>query len=463
LGLELALDPVDPRILEHYRRDDVAREVAEFARGRWLALEGQGEGGRVFVRWWRGRPLAVSSPAEFKALVESFSGAGVRSVYATACVYGRVASKEDVEDAGNVVAATPSWDIDASLEEWEAAVEAAKLIVRFLEERGVKESVYLKWSGEGVHVHVHEGALSRRVLELADPLTAARALVEYTIRKLEGELRALAGKRPVLKVENLMDPKRVFTVPLSVHRRVDKVAVCFKPESLDSFDPSWADLGSFKHDPRWREHREGEADELALDALKALSALQGPLSRVRVEEVERREGAKLGRFQVMALLQAARYYALTGDLEKAKSFGLNRAIFYAWAKHYGPAARPRRGEEKPKPRRPPSPSRAEEVSESEVLGETVYVTKDGWFAMGGVAQKPSDYDRQVARVIDAAVPYEEAWRKALEYVRSFPRSVLEDPQEFYRRVYEPVRDSFLEKVVKREERKAGSTLDLFLG
>lgn len=29
----------------------------------------------------------------------------------------------------------------------------------------------------------------------------------------------------------------------------------------------------------------------------------------------------------MGLLQAARYYLLTGDLEKAKSFGLNRAIF----------------------------------------------------------------------------------------------------------------------------------------
>jgi len=43
----------------------------------------------------------------------------------------------------------------------------------------------------------------------------------------------------------------------------------------------------------------------------------------------------LGRFQVMALLQAARYYKLHGDLEKAKSWGLNRAIFYAWAKHYG--------------------------------------------------------------------------------------------------------------------------------
>lgn len=453
---------MDARILEHYRRDDVAGEIAEFAKGRWLALEGQGEGGKVFVRWWRGKPLAVSSPAEFKALIESFSGAGIRSVYATACVYGKVASREDVEDPGNVVAATPSWDIDASLEEWEAAIEAAKLIVKFLEERGVRESVYLKWSGEGVHVHVHEGALSRRVLELADPLAVARALVEYTIRKLEGELRALTAKWPVLKVENLIDPKRVFTAPLSVHRRVDKVAVCFKPESIDSFDPSWADLGSFKHDPRWREHREGEADGLAIEALKALPALQGPLSRVRVERVEREEGGKLGRFQVMALLQAARYYALTGDLEKAKSFGLNRAVFYAWAKHYGPAARPRRGEGGPKPRRPPSAGRAEEAIESEVLGETVYVTRDGWFAMGGVAQKPSDYDRQVVRAIEAVVPYEEAWRRALDYVKSFPRSVLENPQEFYKRVYEPVRDGFVEKVVKRGERGPGSTLDLFL-
>ncbi|MCD6195448.1 MAG: hypothetical protein J7J82_01515, partial [Staphylothermus sp.] len=38
----------------------------------------------------------------------------------------------------------------------------------------------------------------------------------------------------------------------------------------------------------------------------------------------------------MALLQAARHYIFHKDLDKAKSFGLNRAIFYAWAKYYGP-------------------------------------------------------------------------------------------------------------------------------
>ena len=40
----------------------------------------------------------------------------------------------------------------------------------------------------------------------------------------------------------------------------------------------------------------------------------------------------VGRFQVMALLQAARATALGYPLDEAESFGLNRAIFYAAAK-----------------------------------------------------------------------------------------------------------------------------------
>src|ERR1051326_3125086 len=43
-------------------------------------------------------------------------------------------------------------------------------------------------------------------------------------------------------------------------------------------------------------------------------------------------GVMVGRFQVMALLQAARAKALGYPLDEAESFGLNRAIFYAAAK-----------------------------------------------------------------------------------------------------------------------------------
>ena len=443
---------MDPRIEAHYYRDEVAREIADFSRNRWLALEGEGAEGRVFIRWWRGRPITVSSPHDLKALVRSFRGLNLRSIYATVGIYRRAERREDVEDPGNVVAVTPSWDVDASLEDWEAAVEAARLIVEFLEEHGVTESVYLKWSGEGVHVHIHEGALSAELLARVTPLKAAHAIVEYSLHKLKESLLRLASEHAVLKVENLMEHKRVFTVPLSVHRRVDKVAVCFKPDQLDSFDPSWADLSNFKHDTRWREHREGEADQLALEALRALGGLQ-PSSPVRTRVGAEERRGRLGRFQVMALLQAARYYLLMGDLERAKSFGLNRAIFYAWAKRRGRGARP--GARPPGTRAP-----RKAVKRVKVAGEEVYVSEDGWFVMGGVEQRPADYDRQVASAISGVVPYEEAWRRALEYLRQFPRSVLEDPQEFYRRAYEPVRDEFLDRVLRRRPRS--STLDEFL-
>lgn len=40
----------------------------------------------------------------------------------------------------------------------------------------------------------------------------------------------------------------------------------------------------------------------------------------------------VGRFQVMATLQAARAFVLGMAIDSARSFGLNRAIFYAAAK-----------------------------------------------------------------------------------------------------------------------------------
>ena len=147
----------------------------------------------------------------------------------------------------------------------------------------------------------------------------------------------------------------------------------------------------------------------------------------------------------MALLQAARYYLLTGDLEKAKSFGLNRAIFYAWAKYHGPA----RSAARLVGRAGSRPARGVRLVEVKEVGERVPVSEDGWFSMGGVEQRPEDFDRNVARRFEEiGIPFEEAWRAALEYVSRFPRSVLRDPQRFYKRVYEPVRDAFVEKVLR---------------
>ena len=165
--------------------------------------------------------------------------------------------------------------------------------------------------------------------------------------------------------------------------------------------------------------------------------------------------AGIGRFQVMALLQAARYYLLTGDLEKAKSWGLNRAIFYAWAKYYGPSQQPwkyRLDQLLHKPELVKSKA-GRKCPEGfvEVLGECVQVSSRGWFMMGGQEQTPVDFDRQVKMKVQKVLPWDLVWKTALEYVSKFPRWVLENPQRFYKFVYEPIRDTFFKTLLENKK------------
>ena len=158
------------------------------------------------------------------------------------------------------------------------------------------------------------------------------------------------------------------------------------------------------------------------------------------------------------MLQAARYYLLTGDLEKAKSWGLNRAIFYAWAKHYGPGRRIASQARRYSSGRKIADNELQWV---EVGGERAQVSREGWFVIGGVEQRPEDFDRNIARRFEeAGVPFEKAWQAALKYLRKFPKSVLRDPQRFFHEVYEPIRDRFEELLGQKTRHKSeGSTLD----
>jgi len=318
------------------------------------------------------------------------------------------------------------------------------------------------WSGEGAHVRINEKAFSREILSKYNSLNMAYSIIEYVLRETRDKIEPLARSSGV-KVENLVDIKRVFTIPLSLHRRRDAVAVCFKPSAINSFEAGWVDPGSFKHDPSaWRVFKEGEGDALALEALRRINIMSQVHSRVGLIEssprkvsggVPRAPGGKIGRFQVMGLLQAARYYLLHGDLEKAKSFGLNRAIFYAWAKHYGRGYIPKNAKRlyidivdinTEGSVQSSDKSRVQE----EVLGEGAFVSPRGYFIIGDKEQLPEDYDRNITNKIEGVVPYELAWEAALKYLSRFPRQVLEDPVKFYEKAYEPVRDHFIELVVK---------------
>jgi len=424
---------------KHYLREDVATEIAKFCKGRWVALESLSRRGRrIFHRYWDGeRPLAISSPVDVKKILNKFRYSVPRTFYASANIYRRLEGKEDLK-RDSILYSTPSWDIDGSLNEIDLIKEAAQILVERLRRFGVERSIYLIWSGRGIHLHLNERAISGKFWEI-DPLRISFSIVEYVLREAKDDLMRLCEKSKDperrLKLENIMDVQRVFTAPLSLHRELDLVSVTIHPEKLDEFDLSWADPKNFRYWKDWDRFSEGEADKLAEKALEAVKDENRLSIGIKQRESWGRKTPlrSVGRFQVMALVQAARYYVLKGDLEKAKSFGLNRAIFYAWAKHRGVRGRRIRTTAGRIMER-----REREVVEEHIGDEVAFKSRDGWFMIGGQTQRPIDFDRQVAARFGEA--FEKYWEAAVRYVKSFPREILESQGEFYKRIYLPIRD-----------------------
>jgi len=462
-------------VLEYYSRQEVKDEIASYCKNRWVAIEGLERGGkRVFIRYTRRRtPLIISDSDDVSLILNRFRFFKPRTIYASINRYRRLKSREDTDQPSNIVESTPIWDVDASLESWEYAVKASEIIVNFLDKEGVNHSVYLKWSGRGIHIHIHEKAFSEDLLKKHNPLDVSFSIVEYALGRTKDQLVKLAEKAPEagerpLRIENKIDIKRVFTAPLSLHRQLDLCCVCFKPNDINDFSPEWAHVKNPRHDPSWKIYEEGEADHLAEKALAEIGGYDGwretpkISQRVVVEakapaKVAAKEPAyrKIGRFQVMGLLQAARYYLIKGDIEKAKSFGLNRAIFYAWAKRY---ARDRLMRITKRPKIEEAGTRIAKPMYEQVGNETAYLSPKGWFVIGGTEQSPEDYDRQIAKRIEStAISYRDAWEASIKYLSRFSRDVLLDQQRFYKEVYVPVRDRFhilVEKMMKNKKENA---------
>ncbi len=254
---------------EHYSNIEVKREIAEFCKGRWAAVHCTDRGGSlIFRRYLAERPLVIEKVEDLPALFEGLGGR-LRSIYATANKYRVIRDIGDVSDPENISRCTPTWDIDSTLSNWRETVRVAERIIKILEGEGIRESVYLKWSGNGCHIHIHEEAISEEALKKANPLDLAYAMVEYVRMRLEAgmvEERTSWG----IRVENKMDPGRVFTCPLSLHRTLDAVCICMKPDDLEEFSPEWIKPEKFRHDHDWRSFKKGEADKLALKAFEII-------------------------------------------------------------------------------------------------------------------------------------------------------------------------------------------------
>ena len=152
---------------------------------------------------------------------------------------------------------------------------------------------------------------------------------------------------------------------------------------------------------------------------------------------------RVGRFQVMATLQAARARALGLEEDEAKSWGLNRAVFYAAAKRGfrnsgSLPSRSHRAETGPG-----SSAQSEQRDDHEYVlgGEKTFLAADRGpglrFQFGDEQQSPRDFEWQVQRRFD---DWDEAWSEALSLVKSADPDELNSQRRFYEHVYKPNRD-----------------------
>jgi len=269
-------------VLHHYCKEEVQEEIAKFSRSRWVALHCEflnPQGYQVLLRYHRASAktkvaLTIGEPKDVPRFVERFERFRPRTFYASANVYRELTRPEHVKSLENIAYCTPTWDIDNTPEKWEATIVVAKEIVNFLSQEGVSESVFLKWSGKGVHVHIHEKAFSENLLKKINPLDAAYAVVEYVNRKLSRRYVEIAEhyRTRELSVENEMDLQRVFTCPLSLHRSLNRVAVCFLTSTINDFVPQWTDLEHYHHWRGWDKFEAAEADRLAEKAYRTVGA-----------------------------------------------------------------------------------------------------------------------------------------------------------------------------------------------
>uniref|UniRef100_A0A7C4XAP4 Uncharacterized protein n=1 Tax=candidate division WOR-3 bacterium TaxID=2052148 RepID=A0A7C4XAP4_UNCW3 len=158
----------------------------------------------------------------------------------------------------------------------------------------------------------------------------------------------------------------------------------------------------------------------------------------------------VGRFQVMATLQAARAFVLGLPIESAKSFGLNRAIFYAAAKRGFKGVTKRAPKEFKLKKMPVSPKEAEKLKKSfniynlgDEIAYSVEIKGRQYFIIGDEIQTEDDFARQIESRFGNR--FKDAWEEAIKICTQYDKGVLLSQHYFYETIYKPRRDELAKK------------------
>jgi len=159
----------------------------------------------------------------------------------------------------------------------------------------------------------------------------------------------------------------------------------------------------------------------------------------------------VGRFQVMATLQAARAYVLGMSIASAKSFGLQRAIFYAAAKRgfkgKGAAKPPKQFTFKEKKLTDTEIKKIQKSFTMTTIGdEAAYsIEIDGkrLFVIGNEIKTAKDFEHQIERRFGKN--FRLAWKEAVKICKDYDKGVLLSQRYFYETIYKPRRDELAKK------------------
>ncbi|MEN3044838.1 MAG: hypothetical protein ABDH37_06470 [Candidatus Hydrothermales bacterium] len=151
---------------------------------------------------------------------------------------------------------------------------------------------------------------------------------------------------------------------------------------------------------------------------------------------------RIGRFEVMATLQAARAFCLGKSLIESKSFGLNRAIFYAAAKR-GFKVKVKNGEFRER--------KFKKLEKEHILTDKIgdeeafYVEIEGkkYYVIGGEILTEKIFEKQIEKKFKSK--WNIFFEEALDILRSFEKDNLLSQRKFYEKIYKPLRDKLVVK------------------
>lgn len=107
-------------IEQYYSREGVLREIADYARDRWVGVHCSLKDSNdryIMVRYDKSKkPLTINKPEEVLETFKRLRNLKPRTFYSTSNLYLKLASQYDVLSLTNVYACTPYWDIDNELE-----------------------------------------------------------------------------------------------------------------------------------------------------------------------------------------------------------------------------------------------------------------------------------------------------------------------------------------------------------